>query len=127
MLKKSKYVLLVKMTVGRGTVLNYPISSSRINNIVTVEKQRNNHGALIDAIPAIKKFNVYYRVIVLPDGTMKEGSIFFDRTYEEIPASEEVVRGMATVLDRIDRQTQLLIFDFGLPVEEIQKKLKHMI
>lgn len=124
---KEELVFLVKIVLGRGTVLQNPLQADLPHQIISVEDKRNNHGIMIDVILAIKKFGVYYRAIQMPDNSLREGSIFFDRSYQEIPADDQLGKGMVEILNQIDLNVQKLIRDFQEPVPVLVKRLKRKV
>lgn len=125
MKKDERYVLLIKVIIGRGTALSNPPAADQYHKILSVERNKNNHGVLIDVIPAIRKFGVYYRAVILPDGTVIPGNIFYERTYQEIPVDDfSVFDGAVDLLSELDNTAKTLMNYFQTPVSTISKRLK---
>jgi hypothetical protein len=121
-MKAPQRVLLVKITLGRGTHRKCPLNQTQKTNIYSISKEDEGHGYIIEVIPAIKMFERYYRVIQMPDGTEREGNIFFNVKHYAILADTPFVRqGLFTFIASLNKQIEAQMKVLQRSEEHIQR------
>jgi len=96
-------VLLIRIIVGRGTVRHHPVNQDKLTNILSVETVGNNHGSMIEMIPAIRKYERYYKLVKMPDGVEIMGDIFYNaKNYAEFDDTPFIRRGVIRLIREID-------------------------
>ena len=102
-MKDGTRVLFVKFILGRDTLRKYPLNHDQKTNIFSTDIKWNGHGYLVEVIPAIFRFGRFYRIITMPDGSEKEGNLFFEnRKYAMLNDTLYVRNGLSKYIEEIE-------------------------
>ena len=106
-MKDGTRVLFVKFILGRDTLRKYPLNHDQKTNIFSTDIKWNGHGYLVEVIPAIFRFGRFYRIITMPDGSEKEGNLFFEnRKYAMLNDTLYVRNGLSKYIEEIEKRLQ---------------------
>lgn len=121
---KEHRILLVRFTLGRGTVLRFPLNQDQHTKILNVETTGANNGMMMEVIPAVEKYGRTYTIVTLPDGEEKLGNIFFkSKDYERLEDTQYIRLGLKKM---IEKQNQF-IFRHLRSLQKSKKSVEHYI
>ena len=123
---KIKKVILIKISIGRATARVNPLNEDQPTKILSIEKDKNAFGMMIEVIPAYKKFGVYYKRVSLPDGKEIEGDIMFIRDFEEFEDTPLVNLGINKLIKRINNDNAKLLLNMQKSKNRIVRFLSNM-
>ena len=119
---KETRVLLVKVTVGRGTIRHLPLNQDQNTHIFSVEEKGNQHGYMMEMVPAIKRFGCYYTIVKLPDGTEQIGNVFFNaKNYTAVNDSVLVRKGLINYLKKMNEAVEKAMKTFQRPTKSMER------
>lgn len=125
---KEERVLLVKFSLGRGTVRKCPLNQDQPTNILSTSNVEDGHGYSIEMVPAIKKFGCYYRVVTMPDKTEIAGNIFFQaKHYVELDDSAYVRQGLMNFIRKINKEAEAHIKALQKSKKSIEKYFESFV
>jgi hypothetical protein len=121
-MQKETRVLLVRIIIGRGTARHFPLNQDQKTNILSIEDKGNQHGYMMEMVPAIKKFNRYHTVIKLPNGEELLGDIFFKaKDYTVISDTELTRKGLVSYLKEMNKAVEKALKTFQKPTKSIER------
>ena len=125
---KQTRVILVRITIGRGTARKHPLNQDQSTNLFSVEQKGNNHGLMIETIPAIKKFNCFYKIVTMPDGSEVTGDIFMGaKNYTEIEDSPYTRKGLESFVREINDRVIKCMKTMQKPTKVIEHHLASLV
>jgi hypothetical protein len=121
-MQKETKVLLIKITLGRGAARHCPLMQDQKTNIFSIEDKGNNHGYVMEMIPAIRKFGCYHTVVKLPNGEELIGNIFYSaKDYTAIADTPLIRKGLILYLKKLNESVDKALKTFQKPTKSIER------